>query len=444
MWRAVYNLAIPYSILTSVGRHAALVMRGLSLGILLTLITAITAHAADWSGAEQQLARKVASVTGPGIIALTFENQSSLGPRDSEIVQNGLRAALEQAGIHFVRPEQAAASVAITLSENVTSYVWVAQIHQSAAESAVVMVSVPRSGRLNAVHDSMPITLRKSVIWSQTDPILDVAVLEEAASPTRIVVLSPQNVSFYRSTGGKRQPEQVLAISHTKPWPLDLRGRLVVTKDRLIDAYLPGVICHMGAGTTVAINCGEGDDPWPISQAWMFAGPAFPAATTSGSSIAVPTLSAFYAPTRNFFTGVLAPAIGKFTTVPKFYSAAFVPRGRYALWLFAATDGKIHFLDGMNDQVSSLNWGSDIVTVRTSCGAGWQVLAASSGRQSTDSVRAYEFPDRDAVAVSPSMELPGTISAMWAEAKGDTAIAVVNDRESGNYEAYRVAMACGQ
>src|SRR5262249_34523117 len=156
-------------------------------------------------------------------------------------------------------------------------------------------------------------------------------------TPTRIAVLSPESVSFYRwAAGGKWQGEQVLPISHSKPWPLDLRGRLVLTKDRLLDAYLPGVVCHSNAGSSLAMNCREGDDPWPISQAWMFgSGSMFSGSSSSGSTTA-PNLAAFFASTRNFFTGVVTPAIGKFGTVPKFYSAAFVPREKYALWMFAA------------------------------------------------------------------------------------------------------------
>ena len=79
---------------------------------------AFAAHAADWSGPEQQLARKIVAVTGPGAVALTAENRSSLGKRDSEVIQNGLRSALEGLGIRFVNAEQAAATVAISLSEN--------------------------------------------------------------------------------------------------------------------------------------------------------------------------------------------------------------------------------------------------------------------------------------------------------------------------------------
>src|SRR5215472_4411431 len=259
---AVYNSSIPKNSLKSVNRSAP-GLRAFQFGIFcLVLMASLTAWAADWSVAEQQLARTIASVTGPGTVALTVENHSSLGRRDSDVVQNGLRMALEQSGIHFVKPEQAVASVAITLSENVTSYVWVAQIHQSAAEPAVAMVSVPRSGRANTTHDSMPITLHRTLLWSQNDPILDVSILEENGSPTRIAVLSAENISFYRLQGGKWQPEQVQAIAHTKPWPLDVRGRLVLDKDHNLDAYLPGVICH-GVGTP-SLVCRGSDDPWPL------------------------------------------------------------------------------------------------------------------------------------------------------------------------------------
>jgi hypothetical protein len=84
--------------------------------------------------------------------------------------------------------------------------------------------------------------------------------------------------------------------------------------------------------------------------------------------------------------------------------------------------------------------------VKTACGAGWQVLATSSGEGSGDSVRAYEFPDRDPVAVSAALDFAGAgvITALWTEAKADTAIAIVRNRETGSYEAFRLAIACSQ
>jgi hypothetical protein len=73
------------------------------------------------------------------------------------------------------------------------------------------------------------------------------------------------------------------------------------------------------------------------------------------------------------------------------------------------------------------------------------VLATSSDEGNGDSVRAYEFPDRDAVAVSAAIDFSGgVIRALWTEAKGDAAVAVVRNRETGSYEAFRLAVACSQ
>lgn len=445
---AVYNLAIPNAIPNSVNRvlRPANILRKVAQLSCVLLGLTMAARAADWSGPEQQLARKIAAVTGPGAVALSVENRSSLGKRDGEIIQNGLRAALEGLGIRFVKAEQSAATVVISLSENPLSYVWVAEIRQGEGEVAVVMVSAPRPVGSTATHESVPLSLRRIPLWSQDDPILDVAVLEENATPTRIAVLDAGKVSLYRWQGGKWQPEQTLSIAHARPWPRDLRGRLIPAKDHLLDVYLPGVTCQSAAGAQVALSCHETDDPWPLVPAALSGGTVSVFPSAGSTSVAIPQVTAFYTPTRNFFTGALTPGVGKFRTVSKFYSAALLPREKYLLWLFAATDGRVHLVDGMSDQATRLDWGSNLTSVRTACGAGWQVLATSSEEGSADSVRAYEFPDRDAVAVSAAIDFPGAgvIAALWAEAKGDAAVAVVRNRETGSYEAFRLAVACSQ
>ena len=104
---AVYNLAIP-NMLNCPLRSGSSPTAALRISFLV-LGLAVGVYAADWNGPEQELARKVASVTGPGAVALTVENRSSLGRRDSAIITNGLRAALGAAGLRLVKPEQAAA-----------------------------------------------------------------------------------------------------------------------------------------------------------------------------------------------------------------------------------------------------------------------------------------------------------------------------------------------
>jgi hypothetical protein len=447
MVRAIYNSAIPDLILNPV--DCALRPAPIFLFLLCLFVVELPSStlAVDWSGPEQQLAHKIVAVTGPGAVALTVENRSSLGRRDSEIIQNGLHSALEGLGLRFVKAEQAAATVTISLSENPASYVWVAEIRQSAGDTAVVMVSAPRPEGSAAARDTVPLSLRKSVLWTQEEPILDIAVLEDNATPTHIAVLDPDYVSLHRLQGGKWQEEQKLNIVHARPWPRDLRGRLIPAKDHLLDVYLPGVMCTTTTRSPLTLNCRESDDPWPLMAGALNGGTlsVFPSASlANGATTVLPQLRGFFAPTRNFFTGAVTPAIGKFTTVPKFYSAALLPREKYTLWLFAAVDGQVHMIDGVSDQAARLGWGSDVTSVKTACGAGWQVLAASSGDQVEDSVRAYEFPDRDPVAVSGSIDFPGPITALWTEAKGDTAVAVARNRETGSYEAFRLAVACSQ
>jgi hypothetical protein len=441
---AVYNLGIPNVILNSVSRarYGEQTFRVAQLFVLVLAGFPAIAAAADWNIPEQQLARKVVAVTGGGTLSLVFVNRSSLGWRDAEIIQNGLRSALEQAGARFAKAD-AASTVSISLSENLNSYVWVAEVRRNETETAVVMVSTPRPEGAGGAPDSVPLSIVKIRLFTQTDPILDVAVLEESGAPNRIAVLSPSGVTLYSGHAGTWQAERSAEIPHAQPWPRDLRGRIILAKDRQFDVFLPGLVCHGMA--SLNLTCLPSDDAWPLIV------PAFNSGAATGSPGAdsltafstIPPMGAFFAPARNFFTGALTSPIGKFTNVPKFYSAAVLLRDK-PLWLFAATDGFVHMIDGTSDQPDRLSWGSDLAGVKTSCGAGWQILATGSDDGSGNSVRAYEIPDRDPLPVSAAVDFPGAISALWTEVKGDTAVAVAKNQVAGNYEAFRLAVACNQ
>jgi len=385
-----------------------------------------TAVADDWRPASQQLAQKIVAVTGPGAVAITVENRSSIAKKEFDAINGALHVELEALGVRAVSADQAAASVHVSLSENPQFYVWVAEIRQGNAEPAVAIVSMARGDEVGVVHNTLPMSLRKIPLWAQEGRILDVAVLDEDSIPQHIAVLDGEKVAIYRQKNGKWQTEQSLAITHVRPWPRDLRGRIVMAKDHLFDVYLPGIFCQTTTGIPLSLNCRETDDPWPL--AWV---------------AGVQPLDGFYAASRNFFTGALAPGVGKLTNVGKFYSAAALPRTNYVLWLFAGTDGQVHFVDGVTDQAAKLNWGSELVSVRTGCGAGWQVLAAAQ-EVSGDSLRAFEIADRDPVPVSVALDFSGEITALWSDVKNDSAIAIVHELERGEYEAFRVAVACGE
>jgi len=419
------NSSAPNAIYTySIHRMLCSALRLFARTLPLMLGACLFALAADWTQPEQQLARKIAAVTGPGAASFDLRNQSSLSKKDADEITRGLRAQLEANGLRFVTPEQAAASVTITLSENLQNHVWVADIHQGTNEPAIAIVTVPRSDLAGTLHEPSPLVIRKTPLWAQDDRILDIAVFEEMSGMSHLAVLSPEQVTLYRFQDGRWQLDQAMPIAHQRPWPRDLRGRLVLRADHLFDAYLPGTFCQSSKAAPLSLSCRESDDPWPLGGD--------------------PNISGFFAPTRNFFTGVLVPGVGKQTSTTKFYSAASIPRANYTLWIFTATDGSQHMLDGVTDQVAHLNWGSDLAAISTSCSAGWQVLAAARGDAPTDSVRAYEFPDRDPVAVSAAIDFAGTITALWPEAKGKSAIAVAHNVETGSYEAFRLTITCAQ
>jgi len=402
------------------GRFSRFVLSLLLLSFLLG-----PARASDWSDPEQQLAQKITAITGPGAVSLDLVNRSSLSQADIDGIRSTLRNQLSAAGLTLVNPDQAAATVQVSLSENLQSYVWVARIQQGTNQPAIEIVSVPRVEPGTPLREPAVLLIRKIQLWSQEDPILDVAVID--SSPPHVIVLDPNKIAMHALEDGQWQLEQAFQVPHSRPWPRDLRGRLVLRKDHLVDAYLPGIFCSSAPGAALNLSCRESDDPWPLASEQL-------------------TLNGFFSPTRNFFTGALAPGIGQERTVPPFYSAAPIPREKYVLWVLTGIDGQVREVDGVNVQtLSRPGWGSDMASTKTSCGSGSQVLVSSNSDGATpDTVRAYEFPDREPVPVSQPVELGGRITSLWTESSGSTAVVVSRNWETGKYEAFRLTIACGQ
>ena len=402
------------------GRFSRFVLSLLLLSFLLG-----PARASDWSDPEQQLAQEITAITGPGAVSLDLVNRSSLSQADIDGIRSTLRNQLSAAGLTLVNPDQAAATVQVSLSENLQSYVWVARIQQGTNQPAIEIVSVPRVEPGTPLREPAVLLIRKIQLWSQEDPILDVAVID--SSPPHVIVLDPNKIAMHALEDGQWQLEQAFQVPHSRPWPRDLRGRLVLRKDHLVDAYLPGIFCSSAPGAALNLSCRESDDPWPLASEQV-------------------TLNGFFSPTRNFFTGALAPGIGQERTVPPFYSAAPIPREKYVLWVLTGIDGQVREVDGVNVQtLSRPGWGSDMASTKTSCGSGSQVLVSSNSDGATpDTVRAYEFPDREPVPVSQPVELGGRITSLWTESSGSTAVVVSRNWETGKYEAFRLTIACGQ
>ena len=303
------------------------------------LLLSQLALGSDWRKPAAQLAEKISTATGPGVIGLEIANRSSIPAADVEQIRQLLVSELATSGVRVWQPDQAAATAKVTLSENLQSYVWVAEIQQGPAEPTLAMISLDRPASSAASQNSPLMVLHATTLVSQPEPILDLAVLD--GTPRRALLLSGAGVSIFNFQDGRWVLAQTLPITHDTAFPRDLRGRILLRKDHLFDAYLPGVACRSSGAGSLTLSCSQSDDPWPLVI------PDF-------------GLSAFYAPARNFFTGVLAPGIGKQKSGPPFYSAAAVLKGNYVLWVLSGTDAQVHLLDGMKKarEVPGCSWRS--------------------------------------------------------------------------------------
>jgi hypothetical protein len=427
----------------------------LSLFVFATIFFPSFLFASALSNAARQLAHKIASASGPGAFALEFTNHSSLDEKSVREVRGALEAQLHVEGIHITKTEQATGTVEVVLSESLRDYVWTAVIAIGSDEKKIALVSLPRPPAGAAFAPAMPMVLKTTLLFAQEQPMLDAALVDMPGG-SRLIVLGGEAVSIYHHQGGSSpgnsagrwEMEASLPIIHARAFPRDLRGRLLLRRDHLFDVYLPGMVCRStpNAVAPLALACADTDDPWPL---------------TSDDSV-----RAFYASTRNFFTGALSPGIGKIANVPSFYSAAALPRPSYTLWAFAAVDGSLHLVDGVTDQAirgANLKWGSDLAAVHSNCGAGTQLLVSESDDSAHDTfhdtprdtfhdtlhdaardiLRAFEIPDRDLVAASAAAEFDGQIVALWSDTSGNSAAAIVRKKDTGWYEAYRVSVTCG-
>jgi hypothetical protein len=414
--------------------------------------------ASNLGDTARQLADRIASVTGPGSIALEVANRSSLDEKSVREVRSALQAELRTQGVQVVAANQAIGTVNVVLSESLREYVWTAAIAIGTDQPKVVLASLPRIGNAS-LATAFPITLKTTLLFSQEERILDVALIDNAAagmpvgasfSPsTRLLVLDATRVAIYRQQSSQWELDASLPITTTRPLPRDLRGRLLLRRDHLFDAYLPGTFCRSSASVPLTLTCSPSDDPWPLT-----AGPqAFTQFTPDETGPGA--VRAFFATTRNFFTGALSPGIGKISTVPSFYSAAALPRSGYMLWAVAAVDGSFHVIDGITDQtIRGAHWGSDLAAVRSSCGVGTQLLVSgatdlsrASDRDAAhdayrDNLRAFEIPDREPIAVSAPLEFDGSITALWSDASLPSAVAIAKRNDTGWYEANRIVVTC--
>jgi hypothetical protein len=396
------------------------------MGLLLAW-TSVCRAAEPWDAQVAELAHQIAALTGPGAVSLSIRNNSSIPADEIPAIRRSLLTALSALGV-TARPEQDAATIVrVTLSQNARQGLWVAEVQQG-PEVRVAMVSVANLAPALPPQGT-PVLLRKTLLFSQAEPILDAQLIPlTAAGPDvrSLVVLSPEQIAIYHGgqNGGPWVKDQSFEVAHDRPYPRDVRGRLQKDVGGLFKAYLPGVVCSASqqtavAGTSISVACADNDDPWPIGSR-----------------------KAFYNSSRDYFTGVIIPYLGGDSQ--PYYSAAELLGKRGAATVYSEVGGQFRISDGagLKALVGSRDWGSDLVGVQSDCGAGAQLLATASGDVMQDSLLAYEVGGNDAIAVSPPLPLGGQVTALWPADGPATAVMILKREQPLQYEAYSVSLVC--
>jgi hypothetical protein len=208
-------------------------------------------------------------------------------------------------------------------------------------------------------------------------------VLDVIVMKDQMLVLDISGVTRYERREGKwSQAESAAAPSSVR----DPRGRLRTTETTLT-VNLPGLSCQ-GDLRPLMLNCAPGS--------------------------------------------VFSTGRNTFEAQPPFFSDAQIGNAR----LVAMPDGRTYVNDVAID-----NWGSDLAAVATCAGPRLAVTGAA-GRDANDSITLYDMIQSVAIRVSDPVQFPGPVTALWP--RTDSALAVVHNVMTRQYEAYEITADCSR
>ena len=382
---------------------------------------AVSAETASDTSMARAFARRVLLRAGsPTLVGLSMRSITGISGGETEESKAMLTRAFTEAGVRIVKPEQAQATIEVTLSRDALGGLWVARIERKGAEDVVMERVAKRPGA--GTSRTSPLTLQRRFLWSQggDETLLDAALVDAEKADSALLVLSSNALSLYKLRNGGWELEQRENFPRLKQWPQDARGRVMARRDHGFEVHLPGMHCSGTAERGWKMECHESDDPWPLGG------------VNDGlrGSFGV----------RNSFTGAPADGSAKGRTVPPFFSAAAVEDGA---WVAAGIDGRTRIItqENISPLEGAQDWGSEIAGIRTGCGS--FVLAARNGDfTQSDAVRAYAVSANAAAPVSPPIEFNGPILEMWTTADGSSVTVISRNLNSGDYEATLLTLAC--
>lgn len=374
-----------------------------------TASPATSAASASFADAAKQLAAKIAAALPPReAITPEVRNLSSLSAAEVAAARRALEAELQARGLLLNGASEERVSVRVTFSENLQGYVWVADwTRKDSAQIAIVPFARPAGSPQSSPASFL--VFRRQMIWEQEEPILDLVMQTLGADrePT-LLVLEPSRLATYKKHGGSWQRDRLYALARRSSSLRDMRGRLRIT-EKSLEITFAGDSCVLPPEPGTEVECHSVEQPWLPSA------------------------------------GGIVERMGK-KTPPAFSETSLRADGRLVIAI-AGMDGLVRLYEQGADPVAAVpGWGSDLLAVQSPCGSGSQLLVTGTEDFTVpDVIQAYEIDDRQAVAVSPPMEVPGPVTALVPFGSDlEKAIAVVRNLKTGRYEALQLSTSCAQ
>jgi hypothetical protein len=370
-----------------------------------------SAHGDTLEESARLLARKVwASIHGSSV-SLEFRNLSSLPSAEFASVSTAFREELQRRGVKFVDAD-AALNLIVSVTQNPTEYLGVVQIHRKEnTETILEPIGLVKGPAMP--EPAFHIALHRELLFSQDSPILDFVVDKGSK---HAYALGVEEISSYEW----REEQWMLAgVEHLpthRPPERAARGSYSNVGIDPQGVYLPGEFCRISPADAKGWSCESSNAHLPLK-------------VTSPAGMASQEMVTWISAAQIETEGKTKVVVIGQDGLARLYEEGPVPVAVFS------------------------NWGSEIASVYSGCGSGWQLLVTGKGDWTTsDAIQAMDIKERRAQSVSAALEFPGPITVLRTPgtrplenaAANATAVAVDRNLQTGRYEAYQLSITCSK
>jgi hypothetical protein len=353
----------------------------------------------------RQLGRRVAGVTRGNVAVIREENKSDLREMQANELTKSFADELTRNGIRIAARESQT-KITITISENASGYVGVARV-QRGEETQELMQFLGRKSADAQSQANSRMTLRREPLFSSAEPMLDVG--SPSNESESLVVLRPEELDFYELDAKGWKISSKTELPRKAKSGRELNGRISFGVDDMTVLF-PQETCSLAMHSPD--SCQLKRSPENLSQ------------------VSDETLEE--------------------DKIPAGVEAIKLVDGSQVTVIVAGRDGRLRFYhDDAKAFLTVAEFGDKFTSIKGGCGEAQQVLVTGRGDQAvSDTVQVLEIHDDTFDLVAPAMTFPGPVTVLRPASRtmgipSAAAVAVVRNLESGNYEAYRLTISCG-